>query len=383
MIEEQSAGYCRAEGQVEADNGGYSGPGYVNTNNELGAGIEWSVQASSAGMYEAIFVYASPDPTRPAQLSVDGVSSTELLPFDSSGDWTTWVSSTAQLPLHEGENLIRLEATTAAGLPNIDSLELKGAALSAGSCPQDPPPNEALTIWIAGDSTVANGSTPCPRGWGRSFSEHFNDQVTVENLAAGGRSVRTWLYEVTTQMGSDGECVLNTDGSGQPILQARWTDMLTRMEEGDYLFIQFGINDGSSTCDRHVGPAQFKKEYAYMAEEARARGVEPVFLTPISAIKCSGSTAVASRGFLTETKAVASELNVPLIDLHQLSIDLYNERGFCPVPGGDVSASTTGPVGDFFCDDHTHFSEQGSQVIAQVVADAVDALGLSLSNYLK
>lgn len=241
-----------------------------------------------------------------------------------------------------------------------------------------------ITIWLAGDSTVANGNTPCPSGWGKHFADEFNDLVTVVNSAAGGRSVRTWLYSVTTTMGTDEECTLNMDPSGDPVLQARWVDMMAGMKAGDYLFIQFGINDGSATCDRHVGLERFKQEYAMMAEVARELGVNPVFITPVSAIRCSGSMSVGSRGdYVTVTLEVAEENDVPVIDLHQLSVDLYGELGFCPVPGGDVSASTTGPVGDFFCDDHTHFSDAGSVSISALMAQAISDLGLPLAGYLK
>ncbi len=255
---------------------------------------------------------------------------------------------------------------------------------STGSDTGDDQPNgtESITIWLAGDSTVANGNTPCPSGWGKFFAKEFKDNVTVTNAAVGGRSVRSWLYDVTGTMGDDGECVINQDGSGNRVLQARWTDMLAAMDEGDYLFVQFGINDGDSTCNRHVGGAAFKEEYAMMARAAVERGVHPVFLTPVSMIRCSGGTAIGSRGFLTETFDVASAENVPVIDLHQLSVDLYAELGFCPIPGGDVSASTMGPVGDFFCDDHTHFSDLGAARVATLIADAVAEQELELALYL-
>ena len=119
----------------------------------------------------------------------------------------------------------------------------------------------AITIWIAGDSTVATGSAPCPIGWGGQFKPLFGSQVAVTNSAVAGRSVRTWLYSVQTVMDSTGECVLDLDASGNPILQSRWQAMLnatTGMKKGDYLFIQFGINDGDATCDRHVGVAAFE-----------------------------------------------------------------------------------------------------------------------------
>ncbi|MBN2194643.1 MAG: hypothetical protein JW751_17635 [Polyangiaceae bacterium] len=70
------------------------------------------------------------------------------------------------------------------------------------------------------------------------------------------------------------------------------------------------------------------------------------------------------------TFEAGEDYDVPVIDLHQLSADLYNERGFCPLPGAGVSATTTGAVGEFFCDDHTHFSASGAPVIAGLVAQA-------------
>jgi lysophospholipase L1-like esterase len=254
-----------------------------------------------------------------------------------------------------------------------------GSSSTGGADPAGP-----IQVWLAGDSTVAGGNTPCPRGWGRHFAEEFDDRVTVINSAAGGRSVRTWLYNVTTTMGTDGECVLQLGSDGKPTLQARWDDMLKNMKAGDYLFVQFGINDGSSTCDRHVGLETFKNEYAMMAEAARTRGAHPVFVTPVSAIACTGSTAIGSRGaFVDATIQVGQAEDVPVIDLHALSIQRYQELNFCPVPGGDVSASTTGPVGDYFCDDHTHFSEAGSIDIARLVADALRDQDIGLREYLK
>jgi hypothetical protein len=207
---------------------------------------------------------------------------------------------------------------------------------------------KAITIWIAGDSTVANASN-CPIGWGAMLANSFDERVTVTNRAVGGRSVRTWMYNVGTSMDASGECVLATDSSGTPTLQPRWQEMLDGMQSGDYLFIQFGINDGSATCDRHVGIEAFKETYGVLSEAAKARGTQPVFVTPVSAIACNGTSARGTRGgFVDATLEAGVEFDVPVIDLHQLSVDLYNELGFCPIPGGsDVSASTGGEVGAF------------------------------------
>ncbi|MFV0472297.1 MAG: rhamnogalacturonan acetylesterase [Paludibacteraceae bacterium] len=75
-----------------------------------------------------------------------------------------------------------------------------------------------------GDSTVKNGRGKGDGGqwgWG-SFFEQFLDsnRISVENFALGGRSSRTFYTE------------------------GLWEKVLPGIKKGDYLFIQFGHNDG-------------------------------------------------------------------------------------------------------------------------------------------
>ncbi|SVD32366.1 uncharacterized protein METZ01_LOCUS385220, partial [marine metagenome] len=52
-----------------------------------------------------------------------------------TGDWSTWnTTEQSAVSLQAGENDVRLEATTADGLANINSLTVSGAGISAGSC---------------------------------------------------------------------------------------------------------------------------------------------------------------------------------------------------------------------------------------------------------
>lgn len=232
------------------------------------------------------------------------------------------------------------------------------------------------TVWLAGDSTMANPRSTCPVGWGSRFDALFRDDVTVVNSAVGGRSVQTWLYEsnVKSTMDSTGECVVSPTTYSQ-----RWQDMLDGMRSGDYLVIQFGINDGDRTCPRHVGPARYQQLLGVMAKAAKDRGATPILLTPVSAIRCSGSTAVGTRGFLTETANAAAANQAPLIDLHRLSYTLYNTLRLCP-NNGDY---TQGAVGAFFCNDHTHFEAAGAEHIARVVAKALRDRNIALAAHLR
>ncbi|XVU22837.1 GDSL-type esterase/lipase family protein [Actinoplanes sp. CA-054009] len=233
----------------------------------------------------------------------------------------------------------------------------------------------ATTVWMAGDSTMMNASA-CPIGWGSQFAPYLTADVTVRNSAVGGRSIQTWLYEgnVTGTKNAAGECVLSSTS-----YSSRWTTMLAGFRPGDHLIVQFGINDGTSACPRHVGPARFKELLGVMASAAKARGVQPIFVTPVAAITCSGGTAVGNRGFVTETKDAAAANGVPVIDLHARSVALYNTLKLCP-NNGDY---TTGAVGAFFCNDHTHFEAAGAQRIAGVVATAVREQNLPLAAYLR
>jgi lysophospholipase L1-like esterase len=237
-----------------------------------------------------------------------------------------------------------------------------------------------VTVWLAGDSTMMNPvGGVCPVGWGSQFGALFGSGATVVNKAVGGRSIQTWLYEgnVSTTMGSSGECVINPN-----TYATRWLDLLstsTGMKAGDYLLVAFGINDGAATCARHVGSARYQELLGVMAKAAQARGAHPIFLTPTAAITCSGGTATTNRGFITETFAAGTANNVPVIDLQKLSVALYTSLGFCP-NNGDY---TSGALGAFFCNDHTHFETAGAAKIATLVATALRNQGIALASLLK
>jgi lysophospholipase L1-like esterase len=329
-------------------------------------------------------------PAGPAVMAAEPNEAAPEAPADGRDSPSSEGQTNGALPLQgaipgAGSGSQPATPTPAEDPPAAGSTDMPGQ-----STPPDPPSTDpallpSLTVWIAGDSTVANGETPCPRGWGGVIGARFDERVKINNSAVGGRSVHTWLYMVGQELdAATGECTLARDAAGAPLLQPRWQAMLDGMKAGDYLFIQFGINDGDPACDRHVGLDAFETAYAMMADAATARGAHPVFLTPVSSISCNGSTARGSRGaFVTSTLAVGERSDVPVIDLHARSVALYNEHGFCPVAGGDVSATTTGAVGDFFCDDHTHFSPTGAVEIADVVVQALRDQGIPLAAYLK
>jgi hypothetical protein len=114
-----------------------------------------------------------------------------------------------------------------------------------------------------------------------------------------------------------------------------------------------------------------------MAQAAQERGAQPIFLTSMSGLQCSGSTAQPNRAFGPETKAAGAADNVPVIDATVLSAALYTSLGLCPSSG-----VTSGASGAFFCNDTTHFEKAGALQIAQMVGKALKDQGIGLAAYL-
>ncbi len=270
--------------------------------------------------------------------------------------------------------------TTTGGTPSGGATATGGSSIGGSS--------GKITVWMSGDSTMQGDTidttacASCPCGWGAQFSTVFNSNVTVIDRAVSGTSIKSWLYKnVSTTADANGECVLtNTDYS------ANWNAMLdvnTGMKPGDYLIIEFGINDGSDCSKaRHVGIDLFKTYLTDMAKAASDRGAQALFLTPTNAIMCTGATAnTNTRGqYPAATIAAGTADNVPVIDVTTLSAALYTSEGLCP--NSSDYTSTTSKVGQFFCGDHTHFEKAGALKISQMVGKALKDQGIGLAAYL-
>jgi hypothetical protein len=112
-----------SSGSVDSDNPGYTGSGYVNTDNSAGEWIEWSINLSAAGSAICEFTYASASEDRAMDLTVNADFVTTLS-FPASGAWTAWSKIRTGVNLNVGLNTIRLTATTTGGAPNMDKLDI-------------------------------------------------------------------------------------------------------------------------------------------------------------------------------------------------------------------------------------------------------------------
>lgn len=225
------------------------------------------------------------------------------------------------------------------------SLFLFIAVLSAFSFKE---PSAKITVYLIGDSTIANKETKAypETGWGMPFSYFFDSTVVVDNRARNGRSTRTFISENL------------------------WQPVADNLKEGDYVFMQFGHNDESKEkTDRYTTPDQYKANLVKFITETRAKKGNPVLITPVTRRRFKdGKIEETHKEYSPLVVEVAKQQHVPLIDLDTRSRELLQRFGeeqskllFLQVAPGEHPNYPEGKA------DNTHFSELGARLIAQIV----------------
>ncbi|HSX50777.1 MAG TPA: cellulose binding domain-containing protein, partial [Cellvibrio sp.] len=189
-IQEEQAGFCRVDGiATESTNTGFTGNGYINANNAQGAAIEWAVSAPSSGRYTLTFRFANGGTAaRNGSLLINGGSNgnyTVDLPL--TGAWATWQTTSVEIDLVQGNNILKLAAITADGLANIDSLKIEGAQTKAGTCST-----------TSSSSSVASSSSSVKS----SASSSSSSSTAAKMLTLDGNPAASWFSKSRTKWNS-------------------------------------------------------------------------------------------------------------------------------------------------------------------------------------
>ena len=151
-----------------------------------------------------------------------------------------------------------------------------------------------FTIVLVGDSTVATGG-----GWGPGFCATLTSNVTCLDLAANGRSSKSYIDE------------------------GLWKKALA--EKGEYYLIQFGHNDQKSDPVRHTDPdSTYSENLRRFIRDTRAIGAIPILVTPLSRRTYRDKQLVldALADYATAARRVAANNKATLIDLYAMSTKL-------------------------------------------------------------
>jgi PelA/Pel-15E family pectate lyase len=122
IIEAESGSF---QGSVKNSHAGFSGEGYVDTDNHTGIYLEVEIESAKAGTHLLGIRYAHGKlDVRPAELRVNGAIVRENINFMPTGTWTDWTRISFPVELKEGPNIIRLTSTWVKGLVNIDNFKV-------------------------------------------------------------------------------------------------------------------------------------------------------------------------------------------------------------------------------------------------------------------
>jgi exo-1,4-beta-D-glucosaminidase len=110
------------DGAVKSSPAGFTGTGFVDTDNKVGSSVQWTVNASRTGQADVIFRFANGnDGFRPMDVTVNGILVFSL-DFPSTGGFDTYRTVTVRVSLIGGANRIKATSSTANGGPNLDKI---------------------------------------------------------------------------------------------------------------------------------------------------------------------------------------------------------------------------------------------------------------------
>jgi len=227
--------------------------------------------------------------------------------------------------------------------------------------------NSPIIVYTIGDSTMANKPNPSEnpeRGWGQMLGQFFTDQVQIKNHAVNGRSTRSFRD------------------------LKHWQPVLDSLKPGNYVFIQFGHNDGKDTDPvRYTNPqTSYRHNLMRYVEETRAKGAIPVLFSSIARRKFNeqGVLLDSHGNYTLIARLVAQEMNVPFYDMQYLTELLEESYGvegskklhlhFAPDENKYIPAGIT---------DNTHLSVLGATEIAQLFVTELKKQQHPLAKHLK
>lgn len=217
-------------------------------------------------------------------------------------------------------------------------------ALKAATTSQ--PDGAKIVIALAGDSTVTDIA-----GWAPGFESRLAPNITVKNLSMSGRSSKSYRDE------------------------GHWDKVIAL--KPDYVVIQFGHNDmkGKGPLRETDPNTTYRANMERYVDEARAAGIKPILVTSIARREFkNGEIHSTLTPYAEVVKQIAAEKQVPLLDLHQRTIELYDQIG--PDGCDQFSAVKDGKI------DHTHLNAKGGDVIGGLAIEALRTAVPELAQYI-
>ena len=227
-----------------------------------------------------------------------------------------------------------------------------------------------VTIFMLGDSTMqdwAEGYYP-KQGQGQDFHYWFDvNKAAVENWGKGGMSLggggldkkgntAVGYYDMFWKHGctSGSNCIAD------------------RVQAGDYVVIQFGINDVSYSNEDF-----FRSNMAQLVKEVRAKGAYPIIMSPIRRLYYDSPTQIHNsyRGYPALNPRLADSLNVPFIDMSEMVANFMISVGYTYSAQFIFNHATKDEYSNLGSDqaDDVHLQMNGANAFGRIITEQMRA----------
>ena len=183
---------CEHDGVLDENtNSGFSGTGYVNTTNAEGAYATWALTSDKAQMATVSFRYANGGTTsRDGAITLNGTAVGNLV-LPSTGAWTTWEVVSVNLNVIQGQNTLKVTATSADGLANIDLLSFSSGVTDGGCLVTRLENDLAPALEIYPNPTSSKVSWQAQHHWvlidalGEQLASGLGNEIDLSNYHTG------------------------------------------------------------------------------------------------------------------------------------------------------------------------------------------------------
>lgn len=220
----------------------------------------------------------------------------------------------------------------------------------------------AVTVFLTGNSTVVDQDDDPWASWGQMFPRFLKKGIAVANHAESGLSLGSFLSS------------------------NRLKKILSLAKPGDYLFIEFGHNDQKEKGPEDGAYKSYSERMRYFINEFRKKGGIPVIVSPANrrSFGDDGKISNSLGDYPAAGRKVADELNVPFVDLNDMTKTLYESLGvenskklFVIYPANSFPGE---PVA---LNDNTHFNSYGAYQLAKCVIEGIRSNNLGIKRYLR
>ena len=259
-------------------------------------------------------------------------------------------------------NSIRLKPGEISGLNWDDKLTIEFLGTAIIQSLKITAVSNIKTLFIAGDSTVTDQDLEPWASWGQFFPNYLTTDVVVANYACSGLALSSFK-------------------SGN-----RLEKILHLMQPGDYLFIEFGHNDEKAKGEGRGAWGEYTTLLKEYVSRTREKSGIPVLITPTQRRRFDDKgTLIPTHGdFPDAMRKVAQELQVPLIDITNMTTAMYeswgdelSKKAFVFYPAHTFPGQTKELA------DNTHFGSFGANEIAKCVVQGIRDLSLDIAKSVK